>query len=262
MAIRLRDRRPGGRAFAISTSAMKWIGFLLTCLSSIGVAVLQRGLLKVDTTSLEDLSAAMADPASGAVSLVSGAVTCSLLAVMALPLYAKLIYEGWKRMENKNRFFLRLALCALVSEVPFDLAMYGTPLAFEVQDPVWGLLLCAVMLEILQLPKPRSRVASAARQVVTAAAALAWVVLLRVYMGPMLVLLVALFYFLEGSKTISTLGGVALTMTQFPAPFGMLFVYFHEPDDGKVEKYPDLFYILYPAQLLVFGVAGLLMQGM
>jgi len=262
MAIRLRDRQPGGRPFAISTAAMKWIGFLLTCLSTVGVAILQRGLLKVDTTSMEDLSAAMADPASGAVSLVSGAVTCSLLSVMALPLYAKLIYEGWKRMENKNRFFLRLALCALASEVPFDLAMYGTPLAFEVQNPVWGLLLCAAMLEVLRVPRPRSRIASAVLQVITVAAALAWVVLLRVYVGPILVLLTALFYFLEGNKTISTLGGVALTMTQFPAPFGMLFVYFHEPDEGKDGKYPDLFYILYPAQLLVFGAAGLLMQGM
>jgi len=262
MAIRLRDRQPGGRYLTFSTTAMKWTGLLLTCLSSIGVAVLQRGLLKVDTTSVEDLSAAMADPASSAVSLVSGAVTCSLLSVMALPLYAKLIYEGWKRMENKNRFFLRLALCALVSEIPYDLAMYGTLLAFEVQNPVWGLLLCAAMLEILRLPSPRSRVASAARQVLIVAAALAWVVLLRVYMGPLLVLLTALFYFLEGNKTLSTLGGVALTVTQFPAPFGMLFVYFHEPGDGKGEKNPDLFYLLYPAQLLVFGVAGLILQGM
>lgn len=266
MAIRLRDRhsmsrmQPGGRAVTMSSAALKWTGLLLTCLSSLGVAVLQRGLLRVDTATQEELAAAVADPSSGAASLVSAAVTCSLIAAMAIPLYAKLVYEGWKRMENRTPLFLRMALCALVSEIPYDLAMSGRALDFDVQNPVWGLLVCAAMLEVLRIPKPRSRIVSALLQVLVVAGALAWTLLLHVYMGPALALLAALFYFLEGNRTLSTLGGAALTIAQFPAPLGMLFVYWYEPDEVKDARYPYLFYLLYPAQLLAFYLLGLLLQ--
>lgn len=263
MALRLRDRQnspwmqPGGKLFTLSGTALKWTGLLLTCLHSLGVAVFQRGLLKMDDyANMDGLSAAMADPAGSAMNLASMAMTCSLISAMALPLYAKLVYEGWKQAEDRKPLFRRLALCALLSEIPYDLAMNGRFLEFDVQNPAWGLLLCAAMLEVLRLPKPRSRIASALVQIAIVAGALAWTLLLRIYLGTTLVLLVALFHFLEGNRTLSTLGGVFLTMPQFPAPFGMLFAHWYEPDEKKDARHPNLFYLLYPAQLLAFGIIG------
>ena len=181
---------------------------------------------------------------------------------MAIPLYAKLLYEGWKRAASRKPLLKRLALCALLSDLPFNLAMNGAALDFDVQCPVWGLLVCAVMLEVLRMPKPQSRILSGFVQVLTVAGALAWTLLLRIYMGPTMVLLVAMFYFLEGHKLVSMLGGAMLTMPQFPAPLGMLFAYWYEPNEEKDAKFPNLFYILYPAQLLVFGIAGMLLAGL
>ncbi|MDE7260813.1 MAG: conjugal transfer protein TraX [Oscillospiraceae bacterium] len=269
MAIRLRDRQvdpwiqPGGRLISLPSTAMKWTGLLLTCVNSLGIAVFQRGLLKMDTyATIEDFTAAVADPANGLMGLASTAAACVLIAAMALPLYAKLIYEGWKRVTDKKTFFLRLALCALVSEIPYDLAINGRLLEFDVQNPAWSLLLCAAMLEVLHIPKPRSKIASALLQAVTVAGALAWAVLLRFYLGTSMVLLAALFYFLEGNRSLSTLGGVLFTMPQFPAPFGMLFVHWYEPNEEKDAKLPNLFYILYPVQLLVFGIVGLVLANL
>lgn len=266
MAIRLRDRqsqpwmRPGGKFITLSGTALKWTGLLLTCLSSLGVAVFQRGLLRMDEyATLDDLSAAMADPANGLMSLASAAVTCSLIASMAIPLYAKLVYEGWKQTGDKNRFFLRLLLCALASEIPYDFAMNGKLLDFSVQNPAWGLLLCAAMLEVLRIRKPASRAASVLLQILIVAGALAWTLLLRVYLGTTLVLLVAMFWFLEGNKNLVLLGGALFTLPQFPAPFGMMFVHWYEPEEKEI-KYPALFHLLYPVQLLVFGVIGMLLR--
>lgn len=263
MAVRLRDRprQPGGSFISVSGAVMKWTGFALTCLSSLGVAVFQRGLLKMDAyPTLEDLARALSDPANGTMNLASMAVTCSLLAAMAIPLYAKLVYEGWKRVGDRRRLFLSLALCALAAEVPYDLAMNGTPLDWSIQNPAWGLLLCAAMLEMFRLAKARSRVGSALLQILVVAGAVTWTVLLRVYVGMTLVLLAALFHFLEGRRGLSALGGVLLTLPQFPAPFGMLLVHWYEPDEKEDGKYPGLFYILYPAQLLAFGVIGVLLR--
>lgn len=265
MAMRLRDRRPrmglGGNFITVSGTAMKWTGLALTCLSSLGVAVFQRGLLKMDAyATLEDLAQALADPGSGAMGQASGAVLCSLLSAIAIPLYAKLVYERWKHGGDKRQFFLRLGLCALAAEIPYDFAMNGKLLDLSVQNPAWGLLLCAAMLEVLSLPKSRGKTGAALLRALIVAGALAWAVLLRVYVGVTLVLLAALFYFLEGHRGLSALCGVLLTAPQFPAPFGMLPVHWYEPDEKEDGRYPALFYILYPAQLLVFGAAGMLLR--
>ena len=268
MAIRLRDRRhddaaPGKRRLTLSGTALKWTGFLLTCISTLGISILQKGLLKSDTyASVEEFTAAIADPANGLSALTSAMLSCAMIASMALPLYVKLVYEGWKRMEDRKPLFIRLALCALISEVPYDLAMRAKVLDFDVQNPVFGLLICAVMLEVLRIPKPRSRLLSGSLQILVILGALAWALLLQVYLGIQMVLLVTLFYFLEGNRNLSTLGGVLLTWTQFPAPLGMLFAHWYEADETKDGKYPDLFYILYPAQLLVLGSIGLLVGRM
>ncbi len=267
MPARLRDRQsqpwlqPGGRFIKMSSTALKWTGFLLTCLGSLGTAVIQRGFLKIDSyATADEMLSAVSDPASGLMGLASGAATCVMIFSMALPLYAKLLYEGWKRMEERKPFFLRLLLCALASEIPYDLVMSGKPFDIDLQNPAWGLLLCAAMLEVLRIPKPRSKIASALLHVVILIGALAWPLLLRIYMGTAMVILTALFYFLEDNRVLSTLGGAIFTMPQFPAPFGMLFAYWYEPDGEKDKRFPNLFYILYPAQLVVFGAAGLLLK--
>ena len=261
MAIRLRDRQASRKALTMSGTMLKWTGLLLTCLSSLSVAVLQRGLLKMDSYStVEEMTEALAISTDGARSLASMAVTCSLISAMALPLYAKLVYEGWMRMEEKKPFFLRLLLCALISEVPYDLAMSGTVWEPAIQNPAWGLFLCAAMLEVIRLPKPRSRFASGLLQVLIVAGALTWSLLLQVYLGPVMILLVTLFYYMAGNKTFATLGGALLTFPQFPAPLGMLVVHWYAPDEDREDKRPNLFYILYPAQLLVFGIIGLLLK--
>lgn len=253
--------RPEKRRYTISATALKWIGLVLTCLSSVGVAVIQRGLLKIDAyTTMEDFAAAMEDPASGMMSLGAMAVACSLLATMAAPLYAKVVYEGWKRSRDRRRLMLSLLLCALASEIPYDFAMSGSPLGWSIQNPVWGLLLGVVMLEAMSRLKVKFQnpVVSALAQGLVVIGALALTVLLGPYMGTTLVLLAALFRFLEGNWTMASLGAALLTANQFPAPLGMLLAHWYEPDEE--ERHPVLFYVLYPAQLLVFGAAGMLLK--
>ena len=83
-------------------------------------------------------------------------------------------------------------------------------------------------------------------------AALIWALLLRVQMGTVMVLLAALFYFSEKKPVVTMMGGVLLTLVQFPAPIGMLFVHWY--DGEKPMGSGKLLAVLYPVQLLVFGV--------
>ena len=46
---------------------------------------------------------------------------------LAFPIFAFQIAEGWYRTHDREKYTLRLLICAVVSEVPFDLAFSGTP---------------------------------------------------------------------------------------------------------------------------------------
>jgi len=241
----------------ISGAGLKWVGLFLVCLSSFSVAVLQRGVLRLGSgASLEALAEAM-KPGGDAMGWATGAVLCSLAATLAIPIYAKLLCEGWRHTSDKKRYLLRLAGCALLSELPYDFAMNGTWLDLSVQNPVWALLLAAMMLEITQQWKLRSKVTDIAFKALVVLAAMAWALLLRVYMGPMLILLCALFRFAGKREWIAIMGGALITILQFPAPLGLVFVHWYGGEKGRAPRW--LFYAAYPAQLLLFGALNRLL---
>lgn len=241
------------RMLELSGSALKWIGLVLTCMGTFSAAVLQRGVLRLDSYTNETLYAAL-EPGSEMFGTVSAAVVCTLLSAMALPVYSKLVYEGWKHTSNAKQYLLRLALCALVSEIPYDLAYRGTWFDPTTQNPVWGLLLAALMLEIIKRYGCRPGLTGVALKALFIMAAAVWAVLGQSQLGVMFVLLTALQYCFEGSMVATMLGGIALTLLQFPAPFGLLTVYWYNGRPGRAPR--RLFYVLYPAQLLVFALLG------
>ena len=235
--------RPGVRMVRLSLRTLQWIGLILVSLRSFRIAVLQRGILKLDN--------------DGAMGWVTGAVLCSLLATLSIPLFAKVAYESWKRTKGSKRYFTGLVLCALISEIPYDFAMSGKLVDWSAQNPVCGLLLAVIALELLRPWRPRSVAGNILFKVLVTFAALAWALLLRVHMGPLLVLLTSLFCFAEKRKIVSLLGGVLLTLLQFPAPIGMVFVNWYDANkDGNSSK---LFCLLYPVQLAIFGLLGMLL---
>ena len=256
MGRRLPAYRPGVRLIRLSGWGLKWVGLALACLSSFSAAVLQRGVLKLDGEgAMEALQEAMR-PGGDAMGWATGAVLCALAATLAIPIWAKVVYEGAKQAQRPSRYLGALALCALASEVPYDFAMSGRLWDPAVQNPVWGLLLAAIMLVIFRFRRGKTPTQNTAFQAVVTLAAVLWCLLLRVYMGSLLVLLCALFHFAGRRRTLAAVGGVLLTLFQFPAPLGLLPVRWY---DRELEEGPGwLFALLYPVQLAAFGLWGLL----
>lgn len=250
----LRKNKPRRRLFSLSGSALKWIGLVLTALGAFSMAVLQRGVLELDGYTNASLYEAL-QPGSELFGTASLAVVCTLLSALGLPIYTKLLLEGWKHTSSPKRYLLRLALCALASEIPYDLAYRGRWFDPSAQNPVWGIVLAVIMLELIRrYALPHKGVAGVALKAAFIAAAAVWAVLLQSQLGVMFVLLAALFYCFEGSEVSVMLGGIALTVLQFPAPFGMIFVYWYNGERGSAPR--RLFYWAYPVLLAVFALAG------
>ena len=254
MPVRLRSNRPEERRLRLSETALHWICLGLVCLGTLSVAVIQRGQLHLDDgEALEALNQATMQ--GGAImSRVSMSVLYSALAMLAVPVYARLLTAAIERKENRKLALLCLTGCALASEAPYDWAMGGQWFDMGVQNPVWGLLLAGLMLAFFQ----EKQSAGLGSKILIACGAAAWALLLRVYTGPVLIILCALMALVKNRRIVLA-GGAVVSLLHFPAPLGMLLVPLYD-EQSPAAKY-WLFALLYPAHLLVCGMLGLLMAG-
>ena len=249
-------RRFRGKSPHCSADVLKWLGLVCVLMGTFSRGVLQLGMLHLQEYTSDALYSAV-EAGSDFFGYATWAVLLSLLSVLALPIFAKLLYEGWRNTSNAKRYLLRLLACALISEIPYDLVNYGSWLDWTEQNPVWGLALSLVMLKILQECEKLNGVAKFLVKALVVFAACLWAMIIRSQLGVFLVLLVAIFYLLSTHKIAMTLVGIVLCLIQFPAPFGMIFVHWYDGKKGKAPRW--WFYVLYPAQLLLFGVWGMLL---
>ena len=70
---------------------------------------------------------------------------------VAFPVYSYCLAEGFRHTGNYRRYLGRLALFALLSEIPFDLAFYGVPFSFAHQNVFFTLTLGLILLRALKL---------------------------------------------------------------------------------------------------------------
>lgn len=233
-----------------SGDVLKWMGLLCVCMGTASTAVFQNGIFAQTGQSFYDLL----EPGSGMMGIASVAMVLMLLSTMAIPLYAKLLYEGWKHTSSIRNYFLRLGGIALLSEFPYDWAMRGTWLDMSVQNPIWSLLLALVMLEIFQRYGEGRTVGRILLKGLVLVATCLWAALIQSNQGILTILLIAAFYFSGAHKKIALWLGLALSLIQFPAPFSMLFVHSYDGRRGRTPR--SLFYVLYPLQLVLFGLLG------
>lgn len=239
-----------------SSNVLKWIGFVCILFGTFSTAVIQLGILGLDLNATEEMLASISedDRLTFWANLAAG---FTMVSYMALPIYAKLAYEGVCRTSNPRLYLVRMIGLALLAEIPYDLTTAGTWNNMGSQNPVWALALAVLMLSLFrQYAQPGPR--GSAIQCLVMLMAAAWTLVLRSQFGLYTILLSALFYIFAHSKTISTWGGALICLLQFPAPMGMFAVHWYDGDKGKPRKY--LFHILYLAQLVVFAIIAGLMR--
>lgn len=68
---------------------------------------------------------------------------------IAFPLFCFLLVEGFLHTSNTKKYIGRLFLFALISEIPFDLALRGKMIAWDYQNVFWTLLLGLLALYLI-----------------------------------------------------------------------------------------------------------------
>lgn len=240
-------RRTGNTAQTLRTWAL-----LFLAIGIVGRSILELKLLGMGTLSDEELLESMGT-SNTAMILATAAIVMQLIKTCAVPLFAFLLVEGVQHTASFWNYFLRVAGLALVSEIPYDLAMYnfsvnGSIFNWADQNPVFGLLLCMVMIYLYKHYAGR-KLKNILICGIVAIFAVLWAWMLKISEGVPLVLIVTALWFTRGKQTRQVFVGavVACLCIAIPSPSGleymrylaspmvflMIFRYNGEPGEGK-----------------------------
>lgn len=132
----------------ISGSTLKLMAIITMLIDHTAATVLERLLTIKSTENLNsnDLNAANEFFAKNAW-LYTLDIVMRLIGRLAFPIFCFLLVEGFVHTHNIRKYALRLALFALLSEIPFNLALYGKVLYPGSQNVFFTLFLGLLVLE-------------------------------------------------------------------------------------------------------------------
>lgn len=223
-------------------------GLVLVAVSAFGGAFERKGL--------------PADLRTATASQLTAVVVLEAVSWIAIPIFAWLLYRGFVRTRNVGRYAGRIAVLAVVSEVPYDLATTGRPWDPSSQSPVFALLVALVVLWAVDRLR-RGPVRRTGLSVLVIVAGVLWLTIFDVGLrlgvmpaGVVLLLFCLVFYYLHDKENTMMAAGGVLGAVAFVLPaLGVAILHFRNDQPGR--PYPRLlFYVLYPAVLLGAGLLG------
>ncbi|MDI9470973.1 MAG: TraX family protein [Bacillota bacterium] len=235
----------------ISGQGLKWIAICTMFIDHIGAMILEPLLRR---QGIRFHGSLLLDPAKReAIGALANGVyldlVLRLIGRLALPIFCFLIVEGFRHTSNVRRYCLRLTTFALISELPFNLALCGRLWAPRHQNVFFTLLLGLLLIVALD------RFGLNWRSLVAAALCLGAARYGRTDYGYFGVLFIAVLYLLREYRVWRSLGFVLMAARSITAPLAALPVFFYDGrrDSGKRAAPRWFFYVFYPAHLLLLA---------
>lgn len=172
---------------------------------------------------------------------------------LAFPIFCFLLVQGAMYTHDRKKYLRNMAVFALVSEIPFDLAFYNSIWYMNSQNVFFTLTLGLLAVYLLDRWKGKEWIALG---MVVPIAVIAY--FLHTDYGAAGVVLIVLFWLLRwNEKMQAILCSVWMVMgiglSEAAGIFAFLPIHFYNGERGRQLKY--VFYLFYPAHLLVlFGV--------
>lgn len=239
-------------------SQLKWIAVITMFIDHIGAVLLEYGLLpKVSDAVLAGNSYKFL-VADYHFWYVFNEVL-RMIGRLAFPLFCFLLVEGYLHTKNIKKYALRLGLFALISEVPFDLAVFNSYFEPGGQNVFFTLLICLLVLWGLDyFEKTLIDSMMPFRYLVPLTGILAAQFLQTDYAG-FGILLIFLLYECRNRRKFQCIAGAFLTLfNSYTGWIAFLFIWFYNGERGKqLPKY--FFYGFYPAHLLLLFLVRLIL---
>lgn len=246
------------KKFGLTGSTLKWIAIITMLIDHIGASVLTKRLLYMNWYP-EEFGGVTHEFVSQYNNLYYVMRATRIIGRIAFPIFCFLLVEGFLRTKNFKKYMLRMALFALLSEIPFDLVFAGEAFYWEYQNVMITLLIgmltmygCKVIEEKL-LNRAGGFVAWAACFALGAVVA----ELLKTDYGAKGIIAIMVLYFLRNFKLYQMIGGALSFIWEMPAPLSFLFIGLYNGKRGMKMKY--FFYLFYPLHLFLLYLICLAM---
>ena len=230
--------------FGLSGTALKMIAVITMLIDHIGAVIVQRTQMFEQFASPEWLW------------LNQSYEMLRDVGRLAFPIFCFLLVEGFLHTRNEKKYLIRMVLFALISEIPFNLALTGNLMDRRFQNVYWELSLGLVVLMLMRWAEKGRLPAllSFIYKVSVTVAAMLLAELLCFDYGLYGILSIAILYLFRSNRLSQALAGGVSFSWELPAPVAFLAVACYNGKRGRGLKYP--FYIFYPAHLLIlYGIA-------
>ncbi|MBE6959768.1 MAG: hypothetical protein E7448_03470 [Ruminococcaceae bacterium] len=246
---RLNEQKP---TRGISAAALRNWGYLFLLLGVIARAVIQNGILNLQGVTSQQLLSAL-QSSDEAMGLATVSLVLQALEACGVPIFAFLLVEGFCHTSNFGKYLGRVALVAVLSEIPYNLAMGGSLLAMGSRNPVFGLVLGLILLWFYRYYGEKSA-KHIFIKVVVALAAILWCGMLRIEHGAFTILLIVAAWLTQGKPmrtlvcALTAAVGVVFSMLYLAAPVSALAIHFYNDEKGESSRVFAL--LCYPVMLL------------
>lgn len=256
------ERLGNKKSSSINGNAIRAWGFLFLAAGVIGRGIIQCHLLGISQMSAQQLLEVMSGSES-AMTLVTASLVLQAVETCAAPIFVLLLVDGIQHTSDLKAYMLRVAAVALLSEIPYNLAISGKLLSFDSRNPVFGMLLCQMMLWFFQHYSGKGAQNILIKFAVTAAAVI-WCQMLHIEFGSCLILMAAVLWLLRDKPIYRNLAGTTIAIVCsmispffLAAPMGFMAVHFYNGEKSTNSRYIN--YLAYPAMLLLAAVTALVL---
>ncbi|MDO4262409.1 MAG: TraX family protein [Eubacteriales bacterium] len=234
--------------WGISGSALKWIAILLMAVDHVGASLLETyGLNLWGTSPFGDYFLRTGDWFERIYGLDR---ILRAIGRPAFPIFCFLLVEGFCHTHDVKKYALRLGVFALVSEIPFDLAIYGKFPSWRSQNVFFTLF-----LGLLFVWYARDLARTWGGRLMGALILCCAAELLQVDYGAFGVALIGLLYVLRDRRLLQCAAGAVSSAWEAPAPLAFVLLYFYNGKRGRGPKW--FFYWFYPAHLFLYYLLGM-----
>ena len=246
---RLGNTRPSG----LHTGSLRAWGMLFVIAGIVSRGILQNRMLGVGLHSMQELMEMM-QSSNTAMIIATIALILQAMETVAVPIFVFLLFEGFQHTSDWKKYVARVVGLAVLTEIPYDLAMNDKVLEFGSQNPVIGLVLCLALLYLFKRFEGKKLVC-----VVMALAGVLWAVMLKIDHGVPMMLMLCVMQVFRNKRMFMGFSGVAVAamcMAISPfyivAPMGFLAIHFYNGEKGEGSRIVN--YLFYPVALLAIDL--------
>lgn len=164
---------------------------------------------------------------------------------IAFPIYCFLLVEGFMHTKSRPKYLLRLGVFALISEIPFDLAIQNQMVTWDYCNVFFTLFLG--FLAIWALDHFKEKLYFSVPIVALIGYAAYFINCDYDYRG---ILVIVILYLLRYYRILQVIAGALSLYWEWPAIFACIPILMYNGKRGRGSKY--FFYIYYPAHLFIF----------